>query len=193
MKSTTARKRSLSLVLSNLESLSPILSGSPLHPADDEVRKLREYFQYFALLHLRRRSAVMLGRSGFRDPDHSPFIDKLQEVWTVLCDGRVDAQIGAPTHPKDDQVDVFAARLPYDRLPGISPSGSTGGDWKESGAEVIEGSLVHIQEPMVRYSAGDRVHCLHDRTIRHRGQSVRGRCAYYGERTAPFKGATKGC
>jgi len=34
----------LSLVLSNLESLSPILSGSSLHPADNEVRKLREYY-----------------------------------------------------------------------------------------------------------------------------------------------------
>lgn len=38
----------LSLVLFNLRSLSPVLDGSHLHPDDDEVRNLREYFQFFA-------------------------------------------------------------------------------------------------------------------------------------------------
>lgn len=109
----------LCLVLSNLESLSPILSGSPLHPADDEVRAIREYFQYFATAAL---AAEMNGDAwsfGFPRPDHSPFLDKLRQVWRTLSDGRVDAQVGAPTHPKDDQVDVFAARVYSDRLPGF--------------------------------------------------------------------------
>ena len=38
----------LSLVLSNLRALTPVLEGSSLHPGDAEVPRLREYFQFFA-------------------------------------------------------------------------------------------------------------------------------------------------
>ena len=38
----------ISLLLSNLRSLSPLLEGPELHPSDDEIRQLRQYFQYFA-------------------------------------------------------------------------------------------------------------------------------------------------
>ena len=109
----------LSLVLSNLESLSPILSGSPLHPADDEVRKLREYFQYFATAALAAEVSGDAWSFGFPRPDQSSFVDKLRRVWNVLRDGKIGTQIGAPAQPKDDQVDVFAARLHHDRLPGF--------------------------------------------------------------------------
>ena len=109
----------LSLVLSNLKALSPILDGSGIHPGDDEVRRLRRYFQYFATAAL---AAEVQGRSwsfGFPRPDGSGFFDKLEEIWQALGDGRVEAQAGAPLHPKDDQVDVFAARPHPDGLPGF--------------------------------------------------------------------------
>ena len=131
----------LSLVLSNLESLSPILSGSPLHPADDEVRKLREYFQYFATAALAAEVNGDAWSFGFPRPDHSPFIEKLQQVWTVLCDGRVHAQIGVPTHPKDDQVDVFAARLHYDRLPGFPLAAAQVATGKDPAQKSLKGHL----------------------------------------------------
>ena len=43
----------------------------------------------------------------------------MTEIWNDFGDGQVQAQIGAPAGALDDQVDVFAARLPGDRLPGF--------------------------------------------------------------------------
>ncbi len=109
----------LSLVLSNLRSISPVLDGSSHHPDADEVRKLREYFQYFATAALAAEIQGDAWSFGFPRPDHSPFLEKLKRIWCKLADGRVEAQAGAPQQPKDDQVDVFAARLHQDRLPGF--------------------------------------------------------------------------
>ena len=109
----------LSLLLSNLQSFSAILSGSRYYPDDNEVRLMREYFQYFATAALAAEVHGDAWSFGFPRPDRSPFIGKLKTIWQQLRDGRVDAQTGAPNYPKDDQVDVFAARLHQDRLPGF--------------------------------------------------------------------------
>lgn len=109
----------LSLVLSNLRALSPILDGSDVHPDDGEVRTLRKYFQYFATAALAAEIRGHAWSFGFPRPDSSGFISKLSEIWQYLGDGRVEAQVGAPARPKDDQVDVFAARPHPDRLPGF--------------------------------------------------------------------------
>ncbi len=109
----------LSLVLSNLKAISPILSSSSVHPEQTEITTLREYFQYFATAAL---AAEIQGRSwsfGFPRPDRSGFINKLNEIWRILGDGNVETQVGASQHPKDDQIDVFAARLQRDKLPGF--------------------------------------------------------------------------
>ena len=47
------------------------------------------------------------------------FLRSCDRIWNVLGDGLVGAQPGAPRQPKDDQVDVFAARPHLDRLPGF--------------------------------------------------------------------------
>ena len=49
----------------------------------------------------------------------SHFIDKLNEIWGDIRDGRVEAQPWAPKQPKDDKFDVIAARPHRDRLPGF--------------------------------------------------------------------------
>ena len=131
----------LSLVLSNLRSVSPILNSSELHPNDAEVRELREYFQYFATVAL---AAEIQGGSwsfGSPRPDHSSFLVKLTEIWQVIRDGYVAAQVGAPAHPQDDKVDVFAARPHSDRLPGFllaAAQVATGDNWK---AKSLKGHL----------------------------------------------------
>lgn len=109
----------LCLVLSNLESVSPVLVGSGACPADDEVRRLREYFQYFATAALAAEVGGDAWSFGFPRPGGSGFLSKLTEIWAVLGDGRVEPQRGAPAQPKDDQVDVFAARPHRDGLPGF--------------------------------------------------------------------------
>ncbi len=109
----------LSLVLSNLRSVSPVLGGSDLHPGKAEVRTLREYFQFFATAALAAEIQGDAWSFGFPRPDDSPFLNKLKQIWRKLGDGRVEAQTGAPLRPKDDQVDVFAARCHPDRLPGF--------------------------------------------------------------------------
>lgn len=109
----------LCLVLSNLRSFSAVLTGSELHPDDEEVRRLRQYFQYVATAALAAEVRGKAWSFGFPRPDGSGFLDKLTEIWDDLRDGRVEAQIGAPAAALDDQVDVFAARLPKDELPGF--------------------------------------------------------------------------
>ena len=109
----------LSLLLSNLKTLSPILTASSLHPDDCEVRRLREFFQYFATAALAAELHGSAWSFGFPRPDGTGFHTKLEEVWLKLGDGLVQPQPGAPRDPKDDQVDVFAARLHPDSLPGF--------------------------------------------------------------------------
>ena len=109
----------LSLVLSNLRALSPVLDRSGLHPEDDEVPRLRQYFQGFATAALAAEVQGAAWSFGFPRPDGSGFLEKLEEIWRKLRDGRVQRQPGAPERPKDDRIDVFAARLPSDGLPGF--------------------------------------------------------------------------
>ena len=109
----------LSLVLSNLRTFTPMLDGSDLHPDCAEVRKLREYFQYFATAALAAEIQGVAWSFGFPRPDGSGFLNKLEQIWARLGDGRVGWQIGAPVQPKDDQIDVFAARPHPDGLPGF--------------------------------------------------------------------------
>lgn len=124
----------LCLILSNLRSISPILDRSPAYPDEAQVSKLRVYFQYFATVAL---AAEIRGASwsfGFPRLDHSSFLTKLKEIWQVIGDGRVEAQVGSPTRPQDDQVDVFAARTHPDRLPGFllaAAQVATGRNWKD--------------------------------------------------------------
>ena len=109
----------LCLILSNLESVSTVLTHSDLHPSECEVRSLRNHFQHFATAALAAEIRGQAWSFGFPRRDHSGFISKLKEIWTELADGQIDAQVGAPAKPKDDQIDVFAAKLYRDRLPGF--------------------------------------------------------------------------
>lgn len=131
----------LSLVLSNLRALSPILDGSGVHPDDGEVRTLRQYFQYFATAALAAEIRGHAWSFGFPRPDSSGFIVKLNEIWQNLGDGRVEAQAGAPARPKDDQVDVFAARPHPDRLPGFPVAAAQVATGKNATDKSLRGHL----------------------------------------------------
>lgn len=109
----------LSLILSNLRSVSPILGGSRLHPTDSEVRALRKYFEYCATAALAAEIQGDAWSFGSPRPDGSSFLTKLADIFVSLGDGRVERQVGAPRYSKDDGVDVFAARQHRDRLPGF--------------------------------------------------------------------------
>ena len=99
--------------------MSPVLGDSSLHPDEHEVRRLREFFQYFATAALASELHGSAWSFGFPRPDGTGFLDKLVQIWQTLGDGIVARQRGAPQRPNDDQVDVFAARLQPDRLPGF--------------------------------------------------------------------------
>ena len=124
----------LSLVLSNLRSVSPVMGGFYLHPDAAEERRLRDYFQYLATTALAAEVQGDAWSFGSPRPDKSGFLDKLEEIWLKLRDGSVEAQSGASRRPKDDRVDVFAARLHPDRLPGFPLAAAqvaTGAKWRE--------------------------------------------------------------
>ncbi len=131
----------LSLVLSNLRALSPILDGSGVHPGEGEVRTLRRYFQYFATAALAAEIQGHAWSFGFPRPDGSGFNAKLNQIWKVLGDGRVEAQIGAPRRPKDDQVDVFAARPHPDRLPGFPLAAAQVATGRDASNKSLKGHL----------------------------------------------------
>lgn len=123
----------VSLLLSNLRALSPLLNGSDLHPSEEEVRELRQYFQYFATAAIAAEIGGRAWSFGFPRPDGTGFIAKLTEIWNVLKDGTVTADPAAPNAPKDDQVDIFAWREQRDGLPGfllVAAQVATGADWK---------------------------------------------------------------
>lgn len=109
----------LSLVLSNHKSVSPVLGDSRLHPDEPEFRRLRGFFQFFATAALASEIQGSAWSFGFPRTDGTGFLDKLKQIWLTLGDGSVERQPGAPRQPKDDQVDVFAARPHPDRLPGF--------------------------------------------------------------------------
>ena len=124
----------LSLVLSNLRAVSPVLGNSRLHPDEQEVRQLREFFQYFATAALASELQGSAWSFGFPRPGGAGFLEKLRQIWESLRDGSVERQPGAPRRPKDDQVDVFAARPHPDRLPGFPLAAAqvaTGADARE--------------------------------------------------------------
>ena len=109
----------LSLVLSNLRPFTPVLDHSGIHPADAEVRRLRLHFQCCATAALAAEVQGAAWSFGFPRSDSSGFLDKLGEIWQELGDGHVERQPGAPERPKDDRIDVFAARPHPDGLPGF--------------------------------------------------------------------------
>lgn len=124
----------ISLLLSNLRALSPLLDGSDLHPSDCEVRELRQYFQYFATAAIAAEVGGPAWSFGHPRPDGAGFMKKLSEIWAILKDGSVKADPGAPAAPKDDKVDIFAWREQPDGLPGfllVAAQVATGRDWKE--------------------------------------------------------------
>lgn len=120
------------LLLSNLQTMSPILAHA--HPTACEERELRTLFQYFSTAAL---AAEVRGRAwsfGFPRSDGSGFMSKLNDIWLVLGDGRVVRQAGAPVAPKDDKIDVFAARPHADGMPGfpiLVGQVATGIDYRE--------------------------------------------------------------
>ena len=123
----------VSLVLSNLNSVSPVLEEPTLHPTQGEIDLLRRHFQYLATAAVAAEVGGPAWSFGFPRPDGSGFLMKLSEIWTSLRDGRVEADPSAPSSPKDDQIDIFAWREQRDGLPGfllIAAQVATGRDWK---------------------------------------------------------------
>ncbi len=131
----------LSLLLSHLRAVSPILAESDLHPNDEEARRMREYFQHAATAALAAEVQGQAWSFGFPRPDGSSFLPKLEEIWQVLHDGWIEAQAGAPTRPKDDQIDVFAARTQGDRLPGFLLAAAQVATGKNAWTKSLKGHL----------------------------------------------------
>ena len=109
----------VSLILSNLSPLSSILSDFNSHPDEQDIRRLRKFFQYFATAALAAEVQGMAWSFDSPRPDGSGFLAKLEHIWQILGDGHVEPQIGVSKSPKDDKVDVFAARVHRDGLPGF--------------------------------------------------------------------------
>ena len=123
----------VSLILSNLRAVSPLLDGSIMYPSEQEVRDLRQYFQYFATAAIAAEIGGSSWSFGSPRPDGTGFMEKLSEIWDVLKDGSVRVDPAAPASPKDDQVDVLAWRAPRDGLPGfllVAAQVATGKDWR---------------------------------------------------------------
>ena len=143
-----------------------------MHPEDDEIPRIRELFQYFATAALATEIQGRAWSFGFPRPDGSGFVDKLKEIWRVLADGRVEPQVGAPKYVKDDQVDVFAARLHPDGLPGFLLAAAQVATGKNVGDKSLKGHLSAFKSPLVRHPARYRHYPVHDRAVRDRRRTI---------------------
>ena len=182
----------LSLVLSNLQAASPVLGGSDLHPDDGDVRKLREYFQYFATAALAAEIQGDAWSFGFPRPDGSPFLEKLAQIWRGLRDGSVDRQRGAPRRPKDVRVDVFAARRHPDGLPGFLLAAAQVATGKDMREKSLKGRLGAFRSRWFAPHTGHGVHRLHDRAVRGPARRVHRRRAHARQRAPSAAGSTPG-
>ena len=123
----------VSLVLSNLKPVTPLLKEPDVHPTEGEIRCLRQHFQYLATAAIAAEVGGPAWSFGFPRPDGSGFLSKLSDIWRSLKDGRVIADPSAPSRPKDDRIDIFAWREQNDGLPGfllIAAQVATGRNWK---------------------------------------------------------------
>jgi hypothetical protein len=111
----------LCLILSHLRAVSPVLENSNLHPSEEEVIQLRRHFQAYATAAMAAEVNGHAWSFGFPRPDGSGFFQKLHGIWAVLKDGEPndEGEAGAPAKPKDDQLDVIAARMHRDGGPGF--------------------------------------------------------------------------
>ena len=124
----------LSLILSNLPAITPILLEPVVCPSKKEVARFREDFQYLATAALAAEVGGPAWSFGFPRLDKSGFHSKLRQVWSKMRDGTVSGHSSAPGNPKDDGVDVFAAKIWEDGLPGfllLAAQVATGRSWKE--------------------------------------------------------------
>ena len=124
----------VSLILSNLRAVSPLISDTEIYPTEDEIRFLRQHFQYFATAAIAAEIGGPAWSFGHPRPDGAGFIKKLTEIWNVFKDGIVLPDPSAPAQPQDDQIDVFARREQRDKLPGFLLAAgqvATGKSWKE--------------------------------------------------------------
>ncbi|MCY4673402.1 MAG: hypothetical protein OXD43_06530 [Bacteroidetes bacterium] len=124
----------VSLLLSNLRTVSQLLNDIDEYPSVSEVRALREYFQYIATAAIAGEVGGRAWSFGFPRPDRSGFLEKLTEIWSILKDGGIEPDVSAPTSPKDDGVDIFGCQEPKDGLPGfllVAAQVATGKNWKE--------------------------------------------------------------
>ena len=124
----------LLLILSNLPAVTPILSEPIVCPSVNEVARFREDFQYLATAALAAEVGGPAWSFGFPRLDRTGFHSKLEEIWLEIRDGTVNAHESAPDSPKDDGIDVFAARCWGDGLPGfllLAAQVATGKGWKE--------------------------------------------------------------
>lgn len=129
----------VSLLLSNLRTVTPLLSGSQFHPSQAEVLQLRRFFQNFATAAIAAEIGGPAWSFGFPRPDRSGFFDKLSEIWADLRDGTVGRDPSAPSSPKDDKVDIFAWREQRDGLPGfllVAAQVATGKDWMDKSIQL---------------------------------------------------------
>ena len=124
----------VSLLLSNLRTVSQLLEDFDDYPSVSDIRALREYFQYIATAAIAGEIGGRAWSFGFPRPDHSGFVEKLTEIWSILKDGGIKPDVSAPTSPKDDGVDIFGCQEPEDGLPGfllVAAQVATGKNWKE--------------------------------------------------------------
>ncbi len=140
----------LSLILSHLPSEgSPVLERAGLAPKDDEIIHLRRWFQYCAAAGVAGEIGGDAWAFGWPRPDGSAFLEKLKRIWAHLKDGDVRASpsVGSPSHVKDDEIDIIAARPSCDGLQGfpiILGQVASGNNWR---AKPLRSHADHVFYP----------------------------------------------
>ena len=116
--------------------------------SEQEVRRLREYFQVFcdsAQWLLKFKGSAW--SFGFPRPDSSGFLDKLRKIWLTLGDGLVERRrLEHPLQPEGRP----SRRIRSTTAPGsftrISAGGGSGSDREQRERQVSAGASLCVQE-----------------------------------------------
>ena len=134
----------LSLILSNVGSASSVLHGTDLYPEGHEITELPRFFEGFGAAAMAAEINGKTWAVGSPRPDGSSFFDKLKSIADTLGFIKFERQPYARGHQQDGGIDVFAAHMYPDGLPGFLTAiaqVASGNNWEKKAKEDTSGFM----------------------------------------------------
>lgn len=134
----------LPLILANIGSSSSMLHGTSLYPVNCEIIQMRRYFECIGAAAMAAEINGKTWAVGSPRPDGSSFFDKLTSIADTLGFIKFKRKPYARGHQQDGGIDVFAAHMYPDGLPGFLTAiaqVASGKNWEEKAKSDTSGFM----------------------------------------------------